>query len=278
MTTCGARATRPGRRSHILRGTLIEGATGDRPGRAAEPWTRATTGRSIEAHRDLQALRRRPGARRRVHGRRAGRGQGPRRRERRRQVHAHQDHDRRLPAGRRRASLPRGARPVRPSARCPGGWHQHDLPGDQPRPAPERGEEPLPRPRADEPPRAHRLPADERRCPQDPGALRRRHRRPAPAPGAERRHPADGGRRSCHERAAPRGDHGRADLVTRAAGGRAALRGHRAACVPRAWASSTSRIDSTRSTASATPSPSFGMGVGSTMGRSPRSTGKRSSR
>ena len=78
-----------------------------------------------------------------------GGGARPGRRERRRQVHPHQGADRCVPAGRGRDCVYDGrpvrfARPLRGAA----GRYLHDLPGGQPRPADERGAQPLPGPRA----------------------------------------------------------------------------------------------------------------------------------
>ena len=162
--SCGARATRPGRRSHILRSTRHEGATGDRRRTSSLTGTDdADAGRSRRARSPSASApcRRsttcpwpsRPGEVRALVGEN-GAGKSTLIKI---MTGVYQPDDGELRYHGR-------ARPVRPPAGCPGGGHQHHLPGDQPGPAPERGEEPVPGPRADEPPRAHRLPADELRC------------------------------------------------------------------------------------------------------------------
>ena len=123
---------------------------------------------------------------------RARRGARAGRRERRRQVDADQGAHRRLPARRRRGAVPRRAGALRPAARRPARRHLHDLPGGQPRPADERGAQPLPRPRAAHPVRADRRRADEPRGRRDRSRLRHRRRRHPAAALARPRRAADG--------------------------------------------------------------------------------------
>ena len=78
-------------------------------------------------------------------------------------------------------------------------------------------------------------------------ALRHRRRRPPPARRARPGHPADGRHRPGRLDRGPRRDHGRADLVARAARGRAAARRSSTLLKESGVASSTSRTSSTRS-------------------------------
>ena len=80
------------------------------------------------------------------------RGARPRRRERRRQVDPDQGDHRRLPGPTAARCATRAAGAVRQPARRAARRDLHDLPGGQPRPADERGAQPVPRPRA-----AHRF-------------------------------------------------------------------------------------------------------------------------
>ena len=153
---------------------------------------------------------------------RAGRGARPGRRERRRQVDPDQGHHRRPPAGRAARSRTAANRCLRRPLRRPGRRDQHDLPGGQPGPADERRPEPVPRPRAGQRASGSSTSA---RCTARPRAslapLRHRRRRPAPARRPRPRRAADGRHRPGGLRRSPGRHHGRADLVARAARGRA---------------------------------------------------------
>ncbi len=212
----------------------------------------------LDNARHRQALRRHSGACAGAVSRSAhGRGPCADRPERCRQVDDDQDPDRRLHARTPARSASTASRSSFTSPQeAQRNGHQHDLPGDQPRPLPLGDREHLPRPQ-NLPLRAC---STGRPCTARPARCSRASTSTSTCAGRSmdlfHRRPADG-------RDRPRGrfpgearHHGRADLLARRARGRRAVRRHPPAQAPRASRSSSSATSSTSSMPSATASPS----------------------
>ena len=189
-----------------------------------------------------QALRRGAGPGRRLARPAARVGARPGRGERRRQVDADQGDDRRVPARRGRGAL-RAGEPVqlRLAARRAAGRASRRSTRRSTSRRSCRVARNLFLGREPQPPRLDRPAPDEPEAQTDPRALRHRRRRPAPARRARSRRPADGRARPGRLHRRPRRHHGRADVVARAARGRARCSRWSRCSRSRASPSSTSR-------------------------------------